>query len=529
MKTAKTAKRKNNKAVEETGFVKVSKIVERNLLRITGSTKEQLKQKDSSSIVKTSISNATRLIQTNFQHLKCGSRCSKKSNCVTPSQVSTRLRSEKSSSSFISPSVKSTLPINSVCCGLPQDDDALPLPAHSPHKVLKHSTQTLMYGLLLPLEAVKLVTGAEIIIVMPAPPSTLTEKELTDYKQLRSKFETALLDSFVGLNSTEKKEQLQVERNKHRIDFQGKDAYEFACRVTAYPGYSDLAVVNPPDRVIEGLWKQGSGFHVEVCGYSPRTKVLVMHRMLPFIKIYKLRDTQNVVDEIAFPFPKGKSTVNMGTLLAQNLAVSAGDSMKSLQVMLHYYKSLSKKLQLKLLEASQLGNVDKPTDELIHDSLVAELDDDKLREFAQQVEDLYRKATERLYSGFYKLKAYLISRDDIADLYEEMRASFPTAHMVFSLIVSSAGSLVALADCYQKLEKKSNVRSVDATILQSDDDDSDFEVPDTYEEDFDFPFHELEVEEAAVSDAILEVDVLEKKQRAGMCKRFNFVVHSFHS
>ena len=245
--------------------------------------------------------------------------------------------------------------------------------------------------------------------------------------------------------------------------------------------------------------------------------------MLPFIKIYKLRDTLNTINEIDIPFPKGKSTVNMGAPLAQNLALSAGDSMKSLEVMLNYYKSLAKKLNYQLSAAAKVGsaakptgNVHKSTDELIYESLVAELDDDKLRAFANQVEDLYMKATKRLYSGFYKLVAYLISREDIAHLYEEMRASFPSVHMVFPLIVSSVNSSVELADCYQKFEQKSNDIFGDATILQSDESDSDFEVSDVDKEDFDFPFHELEVEEASGGGEILEIDLIEKKQRAGM-------------
>ncbi|EJK56150.1 hypothetical protein THAOC_24018, partial [Thalassiosira oceanica] len=209
-----------------------------------------------------------------------------------------------------------------------------------PHRVLLPSTRTLMYERLLPNETARLDVDDELILLVPQSPLPRMEnREKADHKLILSRLEKVML-SLVGkaFDASERELQLKIEKNKRSISVLGEPYFEFSCRIRSYAERFTLSAPNPDKSAINGLWSGGSGFYVEMCGYSPSQSVLVMHRMMPFVKIFKLRRSGSILNESALKFPEGANPDNMAIPLARKLALVAGDSMKALEV---FWESLT--------------------------------------------------------------------------------------------------------------------------------------------------------------------------------------------
>ncbi|EJK60989.1 hypothetical protein THAOC_18587, partial [Thalassiosira oceanica] len=211
---------------------------------------------------------------------------------------------------------------------------------------------------------------------------------------------------------------------------------------------------------------------------------------------------------------------NMAIPLARKLALVAGDSMKALEVLMRYYKELNAKAKRAVsnqaAKAAKASSTKKQPDELMAELLLAELEETKLREFARRVEKLYRDATVKLYSNFSPLKSYLVSRSDIADLYDEMKTNFPTAHAMLGILVSSQNRPVEVAPLFErkkKERKRSGDTAIEALLMQSDDD-SDYEPENDVLDDEEFVHHELESEDVSALQNETEFDQLSAKEQA---------------
>jgi hypothetical protein len=66
-----------------------------------------------------------------------------------------------------------------------------------------------------------------------------------------------------------------------------------------------------------------------------------------------------------------------------------------------------------------------------------EMIDDNIEKFCSLVDDSYKSAFKHAYGDFVSVGGYLLERKSIADMYSSMVLLFPSAHLVFALVVST--------------------------------------------------------------------------------------------
>lgn len=262
-------KKKQRLAAEETGFDIFAQTITDGIYRLAG-VKDN--QKSPEQIARNCQSNAPRKINTNFQ----GALGKARKDHATPADTVSSAASTRTRSTSSNQSLQQSMPTAAKTPSAvdPDGESKIEQIGFSfadrgveiveQHKELKHSTRTLMYQRIFPGEIVRLGVDDEIIIQVPKDLLPRMEtREKSDHKSLRSKLDKAMLSLHYR--------------------------FEFPCRIKNYAERHHLANLNPDKSAIQGLWSHGSGFYVELCGYSPHSTVLIMHRMLPFVRVFKIR------------------------------------------------------------------------------------------------------------------------------------------------------------------------------------------------------------------------------------------------
>lgn len=288
-------KKKQRLAAEETGFDIFAQTITDGIYRLAG-VKDN--QKSPEQIARNCQSNAPRKINTNFQ----GALGKARKDHATPADTVSSAASTRTRSTSSNQSLQQSMPTAAKTPSAvdPDGESKIEQIGFSfadrgveiveQHKELKHSTRTLMYQRIFPGEIVRLGVDDEIIIQVPKDLLPRMEtREKSDHKSLRSKLDKAMLSLHYRLVEFEREEQLEAEHNKRTVDVLNKPYFEFPCRIKNYAERHHLANLNPDKSAIQGLWSHGSGFYVELCGYSPHSTVLIMHRMLPFVRVFKIR------------------------------------------------------------------------------------------------------------------------------------------------------------------------------------------------------------------------------------------------
>lgn len=525
-------KKKQRLAAEETGFDIFAQTITDGIYRLAG-VKDN--QKSPEQIARNCQSNAPRKINTNFQ----GALGKARKDHATPADTVSSAASTRTRSTSSNQSLQQSMPTAAKTPSAvdPDGESKIEQIGFSfadrgveiveQHKELKHSTRTLMYQRIFPGEIVRLGVDDEIIIQVPKDLLPRMEtREKSDHKSLRSKLDKAMLSLHYRLVEFEREEQLEAEHNKRTVDVLNKPYFEFPCRIKNYAERHHLANLNPDKSAIQGLWSHGSGFYVELCGYSPHSTVLIMHRMLPFVRVFKIR-SGSILNDASLGFPVKQNPDSLAVPLSRNLALAEGDATKSLEVLMRYYKALDRanKKRVASSKASQAPKAksdEKSLENSMADSLLDELEETKLREFTKLVEKTYLDATEEMYSNFTTLKSYLVERSKVAELYEELKVRFPFAHAVLSILVSSQALPVELAPLFQlkrHAKKSAGDTEFEALLMfSSDENDSDFEPNHNKESDDDadddlFGF-ELEDPSILAQAPMDNIDELETKERA---------------
>ena len=515
------------KRAQHSGFDIIANKIRNGIYRLAGLP--DIEKKKPEQIVRACQSAATKTINSNFQESTGKARKRAPTPTVSSSASS---RATRSTTSIAPMSTVTETPFADPGPGGDSTFDHIQFSLADrgtdivePHKELIPSTQTLTYERLLPENIVTLDVGDELILHVPQSPLPRMEKrEKADHKLIMSKLDKVMLSLFgQSLVAFEREQQLKIEKNARTVSFLNEPCLEFSCRIGSYAERFTLSTSNPDESAIDGLWSGGSGFYVEMCGYSPSQSVLIMHRMMPFIKIFKLRRSGAILNEVALKFPEGANPDNMAIPLARKFALVAGDSMKTMEVLMRYYRELNAKAKRALsnqaAKAVKASPDEKGPDELMAELISAELEETKLREFASRVEKLYNDATRKLYSNFSSFKSYLVPRSEIAELYKEMKTQFPTAHALLGILVSSQACPVEVAPLFEQ-KKKERKRSGDTGIealLMDSDADSDYEQGMDVSDDEDFELHELESEDiSALQDEseLADIDQLSAKEHA---------------
>lgn len=332
-----SSKKRRLAAAEETGFDIMSQKIADGIYRLAGIQDD--KQQSPEKIARSLQSNAPRKIRNNFQ----GAIGKAKTALSTPSDTMSSATSKRTRSNSSNRSVSMQQQSMQTATKTPsavdhgseskvgkigfsfadKDTDVV-----EQHEELKHSTRTLMYKRLFPDEIVRLDVEDEIIIQVPAEVIPRMEaKEKSDLKSLLNKLDKAMLGLYFRLEDFEREEQLKAEHNKNNVDVLAKPYFEFPCRIKAYGERTHLANPQPDKSAINGFWNHGSGFYVELCGYSPAFRILIMHRSLPFVRVFKMR-SGSILNDASLSFAEKVNPNSLAVPLSQKLALTDGDAMK---------------------------------------------------------------------------------------------------------------------------------------------------------------------------------------------------------
>ena len=223
-------------------------------------------------------------------------------------------------------------------------------------------------------------------------------------------------------------------------------------KVAFHPERGKLALPNPlATDVNHWLGIGRSGLKLELIGHGSATTVLLPPSHLPYVQLYKKREPGLPCLNPAHEHDRDWSSSTLDHQVAMDLYECTGDTTATTQVLLEYYKRLSRvrkrgsppAFRSNETEGNEMAMADVGSDNRVSDRIMKEVELPNIGAFQSKVETTYRNAFEDIFTDFSSPVSSLVSSCTITGIYEATKKLFPLCHFVFATAVSTKRDSIA--------------------------------------------------------------------------------------
>ena len=228
---------------------------------------------------------------------------------------------------------------------------------------------------------------------------------------------------------------------------EGKQYHELNVRVMTYAERHILDAVDPLSNDISHMLGNGNaGLNLEIKGIGPSKPYLLRLSHLPYVKVFVQRESDGAFLDPSVSFSAVIAQKTFVSNVQKELFAANGDPTKTVQIMMHYHKTLLSRTARAATNVSNTASRGTPTDwpavfsidDDVRKKVSRELNEIDLSDFANTIDKEYENAMTEKFSDFSHVPSFLITDAQISQHYNNLKRSFPTCHFVFATIVSSS-------------------------------------------------------------------------------------------
>ena len=193
-------------------------------------------------------------------------------------------------------------------------------------------------------EMVQLMVGDEVCLVVPPSNHKVPKAARQPRRCLLSDFRRVILSSSPSDVRTraDRDDFMNDDFLQRTVHQSGMPHIEFNVRVAKYLERSKLSLQNPLKIDVDHWLGTGNlSIYLELCGHGSSVTVPLKLADLPYVQVYKVRNTSKPFIYPSFDFSQSLKEDTLARKLAEAFHETRGDASATVQVMLSYYKHVT--------------------------------------------------------------------------------------------------------------------------------------------------------------------------------------------
>jgi hypothetical protein len=305
------------------------------------------------------------------------------------------------------------------------------------------------------IDILQLKVGQQVTIVIPSEP-----KERDPAKSHRSGLmdlmKSAIRDVLdPAVLSADRDDYVDHDLSLRTIEREGRLYHEFNVTISSYAERHRLEDPIIRESEVDYLLNPQlrAGLSIRLDGYANRTRgIMLQFLAIPYIEVFVERGARESILDPRIEMPRTTKDEVVSAHMADEFKFAKGDPIATIDVMMKGYNTQyknAKKDLVKLVKsieniaAAARDATDDDRDEaedhahaIVVTAIRNETQNSNITEFAALVDNKYRQKLEQCVD-WSVATSYLLSDNDIMELYNEFQRRFPLVHMTLSAIVST--------------------------------------------------------------------------------------------